>query len=96
VLKPGGIAVHTTCFINPIHDAPADYWRFTPEALRHLARGFGEIIAADGWGNRAVWLVDAVGLRMMPIPHAPWHPLHRIATRNDALWPVVTWIVARK
>src|SRR5688572_31467051 len=29
VLKPGGIAIHTTCFINPIHGSPKDFWRFT-------------------------------------------------------------------
>jgi hypothetical protein len=25
VLKPGGLAIHTTCFINPIHEAPTRY-----------------------------------------------------------------------
>ncbi len=96
VLKPGGIAVHTTCFINPVHGAPSDFWRFTPEALRYLTRGFSEIITADGWGNRAVWIIDAIGMRFLPVPHAKWHPLHRIATYNDKRWPVVTWIIARK
>ncbi|MFC1486248.1 class I SAM-dependent methyltransferase [Thermoproteota archaeon] len=28
VLKKGGIAVHTTCFLNYIHRAPRDFWRF--------------------------------------------------------------------
>lgn len=36
VLKPGGIAVITTRFLFPIHDAPHDYWRFTPYSLRML------------------------------------------------------------
>lgn len=96
VLKPAGIAVHTTCFINPMHEEPCDFWRFTPQALRYLARDFSEIIAVDGWGNRFVWAVVALGMRRTPVPHAKWHPLHRIATRNDPRWPVVTWIVARK
>lgn len=30
VLRPGGIAIHATCFINPIHEVPGDFWRFTP------------------------------------------------------------------
>jgi len=38
VLRPGGIAIHTTCFINPIHGCPSDYWRFTPEALRFFGK----------------------------------------------------------
>ena len=96
VLKPGGIAVHTTCFINPIHAEPSDFWRFTPDALRLLARNFSEIIANGGWGNRGVWFVDAVGLRFTPVPHAKWHPLHMIAKANNEIWPVTTWVVARK
>lgn len=36
VLKPGGIVVLTTRFIFPVHDAPHDYFRFTPYGLRML------------------------------------------------------------
>lgn len=96
VLKPGGIAVHTTCFINPIHEYPVDLWRFTPYGLKHLASGFSEIIDAQGWGNRGVWFVEWLGLRFHPIPEMTWHPLHMIATANNDLWPVSTWVVARK
>jgi SAM-dependent methyltransferase len=96
VLKPGGIAVHTTCFINPVHGAPSDFWRFTPEALTLLSRNFSEVLCVGGFGNRAIWIVAALGLRMHPVPHATWHPLHKVATTNDPLWPVSTWIVARK
>jgi SAM-dependent methyltransferase len=96
LLKPGGVAVHTTCFINPIHGAPKDFWRFTPEALRLLHQGWSEIIECGGWGSFEVWSLVQDGLRFEGIPHARWHPLHRLATRNDPLWPIVTWIVARK
>ncbi len=95
VLSPGGVAVHTTCFINPVHDAPADYWRFTPEALRLLCKDH-EVLGAGGWGNKLVWVVDALGLRFDPVPHAKWHPLHKVATLDDPDWPVVTWVVIRK
>ena len=30
VLKPGGTLILTTRFLFPVHDAPGDYWRFTP------------------------------------------------------------------
>ncbi len=40
VLRPGGIAVHTSCFINPVHNEPGDYWRFTPDALCLLSHPF--------------------------------------------------------
>ena len=96
VLKPGGIAVHTTCLINPIHEAPADYWRFTPFALRHLHRDWSEIIEVDGWGHFGVWIAELDGLRYTAVPLAEWHPFHKIATKNDPEWPIVTWVVARK
>jgi SAM-dependent methyltransferase len=96
VLKPGGIAVHTTCFINPIHEAPADYWRFTPFALKHLHRDWSEIIEVDGWGNFGVWIAELDGMRYTAVPTAKWHPFHKLAMKNDPDWPIVTWVIARK
>lgn len=89
ILRPGGIAVHTTCFINPIHGSPKDFWRFTPDALRLLSRKFSEIVDCDGWGNFESWLLVRDGLRFEGIPHAAWHPLHRLAMRNDPVWPLL-------
>jgi SAM-dependent methyltransferase len=96
LLKPGGVAVHTTCFITPIHAWPSDFWRFTPEALKYLARNFSKVLEVGGFGNRGVWVVDFLGLRWTPVPHAKWHPLHIVATKNNSDWPVSTWIVAQK
>ena len=33
VLKNGGTAIHTTCFINAIHHYPKDFWRFSTDAF---------------------------------------------------------------
>lgn len=96
VLRPGGIVLHTTCFINPIHEAPNDYWRFTPEGLTLLARKFPRILDCGGWGNLDTWLLVRDGLRFDGVPHAKWHPIHRIATYNDPEWPIVTWVLAQK
>jgi len=96
VLKPGGLMILTTCFINPIHGGHLDFWRFTPEALRLLCKRFSEIIEVAGWGNPYVWLVVWLGLRYDGIPNTNWHPLHKIALLNHKDWPIVTWIVARK
>jgi SAM-dependent methyltransferase len=99
VLKGGGLAIHTTCLINPIHTAastPSDLWRFTPEALRYLCRGFSRVIDVGGWGSPYVWVASALGLRYVRVPHAKWHPLHQLAQHNDTLWPVSTWIAAEK
>lgn len=96
VLRPGGVAVHTTCFINPVHAFPKDFWRFTPDALSLMHEGWSEIIESAGWGNFQVWKVIRDGLRHEGVPHAPWHPYHRLALRNDPTWPISTWIVAVK
>jgi SAM-dependent methyltransferase len=96
VLKPGGIVVHTTCLMMTVHGAPHDYWRFTPYGLEHLAKKFTRIIDCGGWGNLDVWRLDRLGLRYVGIPHASWHPLHKMATQNDPQWPVVTWLVSQK
>lgn len=96
VLKPGGICVHTSCLMNPIHYGPGDYWRFTPDGLRLLVGEGSEVLEAGGWGNRGAVIALALGLRMVPIPHARWHPLHRLAVSRDEDWLICTWIVARK
>ena len=96
ILKPGGIAVHTTCFIQQLHWGPKDLWRFSPDALLYLARDFKEIIDCSGWGNRFIWPYIWLGLRFEGIPEASWHPIHKLATYNEKVWPAVTWVVARK
>jgi SAM-dependent methyltransferase len=96
VVRPGGLIIHTTCLIHPIHGAPQDFWRFTPYGLSFLCRGASEVLEVGGWGNPAVWLLEWLDLRYEPVPESRWHPAHWIATWNKELWPVVTWVVARK
>ena len=96
VLKPGGIAVHTTCFIQQIHWGPEDLWRFSPAALKYLCQRYAEIIDCSGWGNRFIWPYIWLGMRFQGIPEASWHPIHKLATYNEKVWPAVTWVVARK
>ncbi|MEO3930669.1 methyltransferase domain-containing protein [Micromonosporaceae bacterium B7E4] len=96
VTRPGGYIIHTTCFFNEIHGAPDDYWRFTPQALRLLCRGVADPIEVGGWGNLALIPIMKLGLRFRPVPDKRWHPLHIAAVRNNPLWPIHTWVVARK
>lgn len=59
VLIPGGFVVLTTRFLFPIHDAPGDFFRFTPYALRELFKGWeiAEIVPENGpFGALAVQL----------------------------------------
>lgn len=96
VLKPGGIGVLTTCLINPVHKHPGDFWRFTPDGLALLVRNKAEVIEVGGWGNLdAVKLLDTP-IRRALVPERSWHPLHRIALKNDPNWPICTWLVFRK
>ena len=97
VLRPGGHAVHTTCFINEVHGAPSDFWRFTPPALELLGTtGGAEVVLAGGWGNRAALKVIDLGYRMMPVPEDPGNPIYQIAMRNDLRFPITTWAILRK
>ncbi len=102
VLRPGGLAVHTTCFFTPYHGpsdfddlANGDFWRFTPSGLRLLHKRYARAVAG-GWGNAAVSLVSGAGCWNMPVPEASWHPLHKIATMNRPSYASVIWVIARK
>jgi len=46
ILKPGGIAFHAAPFSYFYHGAPADYWRFTPDAFQVM---MSELEPIDGW-----------------------------------------------
>ena len=96
VLKTGGIAVLTTCFIQKIHGAPKDFWRFTPDALAYLFGNFSKIMDVGGCGNPWLLLLIMLDLEFLLVPHAKWHPLHKIATYSDKSYPIATWIVAKK
>jgi SAM-dependent methyltransferase len=97
VIKPGGYVCHTTCFVNEIHGAPKDFWRFTPAALELLVRAGGcEPIEIGGWGNREVWALIKSGFRFEGVPNDPKNPIHQLAVQNELDWPLVVWVLARK
>ncbi len=98
VLKRGGIAVHTTCFMNYIHPCPEDFWRFSPDALKYLCTDFSEIIQCEGWGNRIAIILCLVSnrSRFLNIPESKISMRRKIATWNEKKYPIVTWIIARK
>jgi SAM-dependent methyltransferase len=98
VLRPGGVAIITSCFLNPLHPSPNDYWRFSPEGMQHLFNdGYWEILECGGWGNRIalvlIFLRDR--FRFLEIPEGN-SLRNRLATWNEKKYPIVTWIVACK
>lgn len=98
VLKPGGLAIHTSVCIQPIHFGPKDLWRFTPDGLRNLCGEFSEIVTCDSWGNRwaqaLFFLKDSA--RDWQIPERKLSFKHHFATLNDPTYPLTVWIVAKK
>jgi SAM-dependent methyltransferase len=53
ILKVGGFFLITTPFFLRIHDAPGDYWRWTPDGLSAMLEDNGfEILVSDSWGNK--------------------------------------------
>lgn len=65
VLAPGGVLILTTRFSFPVHDAPGDFWRFTPYGLRRIFREFDiEALETDGGAFSAVAiLLQRIGLQ---------------------------------
>ena len=96
VLRPGGIAVITSCFIYRLHDCPGDYWRFSPAALRLLTTKFSRVLDNGGWGNFKATRLLRTSMRFQGLPRAKWHPLHKVAVENDPDWPILTWVVVQK
>jgi SAM-dependent methyltransferase len=44
VLKPGGTLALSVPFLHPVHQAPHDYYRYTPYGLRHLLGEAGFVV----------------------------------------------------
>jgi glycosyltransferase involved in cell wall biosynthesis len=100
VMRPGGLAVHTTCAANPRHGPPAfnDYYRFLPDGLVQLFNadeGAVEVCVKAGWGNRQALAYNAAiddghgvlgGRRFV----------RAIGEPNDENFPWATWIIFRK
>lgn len=98
VLKRGGIAIHCTVFMYPVHEGPYDYWRFSPDGLRYLCRNFSKILQCEAWGNRIAHLVVLFSYRyrFLPIPESKVSLRRFIATWNEKNYPLVAWIICRK
>lgn len=69
VLKPGGLIFFTVPFIWPIHDAPHDYYRYTPFVLERLLKDADlediKLRALGGWNAS---LAQMIGLWLKRAP----------------------------
>ena len=49
VMRPDSLLILSTVFNFPYHPSPNDYWRFSPDCLRHLANTAGFTILECDW-----------------------------------------------
>lgn len=95
LLRPGGWLILTTPFIWTLHEAPRDFYRFSPFGLRYLAEqaGFDDVTVtplAGQWTMLA--LMTGYALGNSPARHFPrgLHALQlamqRLAIRLDRRW----------
>lgn len=97
ILKPGGLALITTCFCMPLHRAPSDYFRFSEESLELIFSDCNfKILQTGSWGNRAIWYLSNMGFRFMPVPHNIENPIHKIAIASEKGSEIATWILVEK
>lgn len=71
VLRPGGTLLLNTPFMYGVHEAPHDYYRYTPHALRRMALDAGfEPVAVDAIGGSPCVLADVAGKLLNGLPLA--------------------------
>ena len=71
VLRPGGVLLLNTPFMYWVHEAPHDYYRFTPHALQRLAQDAGfEVLALNAVGGSLCVLADVAGKLLAALPVA--------------------------
>lgn len=95
VLKPGGIAIHTTVFIMPFHPSPKDYWRFSPTALYEMHSQFSKV-ESGGYGNRKLLLAILCRFTRFPVNYNTGNLLTFLTKGNNSKFPIVTYVVAQK
>ncbi len=69
VLRPGGIAMINTPFLYWVHEAPHDYYRYTPQALKRMAEDAGfEVRRLDALGGVLCVCADLAAKSIQRIP----------------------------
>lgn len=94
VLKPGGRLFLTTPFINPLHEVPHDFYRYTPFSLQFLGMNSGlsldEVIEKGGLGAFLLLLAHYLCLNgLMRI--SQWSNLPLLSKWNPLLWLLFVW-----
>jgi len=67
VLRPEGVVIATSVMDFAIHHYPSDYWRFTPEAFKHLFRAFEQTLVGYQGNPEKPHTVFAVGVKQSAV-----------------------------
>ncbi len=95
ILKPGGIAIHTTVFLMPYHPCPRDLYRFSPDLLADMHNRYTKTYTG-GNGNWRTLLVLLLRLSRFPVSYR-WGGLPGLLLRgDDPKYMITTWVVAQK
>jgi SAM-dependent methyltransferase len=80
ILRPGGRLCGSVPFMMPVHNSPADYFRYTSQALEQLLRGFASV-EVEPHGNhvgsawkllcRRFWVLTAFNPVMRQLSRRP-------------------------
>lgn len=63
ILKPNGIVLITSVMNFPIHDHPADYWRFTPQAFASILKPFDTVMTNYAGEQDFPHTVTGIGIK---------------------------------
>jgi len=95
VLKPGGICILSTRFIQSYHPSPLDFYRFTMDSLRQLFCEF-ETIEIFPQGNRIQLIWTMIFGGKLAIIGNILNPLIGRINWQDNLWPCGYVVRAKK
>ena len=98
VLKSGGLAVHTTCFLQGYHPKPFDHWRFTTQGLARMAEVAGfEVLNVGSHGNKLInKSFRSKWLWKIQVSESKMNPLRKFIIRDNPNLPIYVWIIAKK
>ncbi|MER9133403.1 methyltransferase domain-containing protein [Mesorhizobium sp. M0768] len=100
LLKKQGVAIISTCLLNPIHMAPTDYLRFTPYGIKELAERAGfttiEQFTIGHAGDFMIQRLGGAGMNYTRITSLLIRVLGAIFRRSADKNPILVGAVLRK
>ena len=94
MLRPGGYFLVTVPFLQKIHNFPVDCSRWTETGIKYLLADSGfhlDDIETWSWGNRS-----AAKANLNPRGFPLYNPILHRNLKNDPLFPVQVWALARR